>query len=272
MKVKINASKEIYNNFGETPRDIVQAYRSAMFEQREQLDTPIPYRMEARIFSCIRNGEPEELKTLFNEMIFGENVVGCLSKDPLRQSQYLFVAGVTLATRSAIEGGLSEIEAYNLSDVYVQKADVCKRPDDVMALFLSAIYDFAKKVQQARIRRRPYSYPVALCIEYILNHLHYQITLNDLAKRCNLTTQYLSSLFKKETGTTLTKYILKEKLETAKQMLTYSELSLAEISQCLAFCSHSNFTEHFRRSYGLTPKQYRDRTRTYHNNESTNNA
>lgn len=261
MKVKIDAKQEFYENFGETPKDIVKAYRSAMFEQREQPDNIMPYRMEAQIFGCIRNGEPEELKTLFNRVVFGDNMVGYLSKDPLRQAQYLFVAGITLATRSAIEGGLSEIEAYNLSDVYVQKADICRKPDDVLALFVSAIYDFAKRVQQAKTRRRPYSYPVALCIEYISNHLHYQIALTDLAKRCDLTPQYLSALFKKETGMTITRYILKEKLETAKQMLTYSELSLSDISHCLAFCSHSNFTEHFRRYYGITPKQYRDQAR-----------
>lgn len=262
MKVKINAKQEFYENIGDTPKDIVKAYRSAMFEQREQPDNIIPYRMESQIFACIRSGEPEELKTFFNQMVIGENLVGYLSKDPLRQAQYLFVAGITLATRSAIEGGLSEIEAYNLSDVYVQKADVCKKPDDVMALFVSAINDFAKRVQQTKTRRRPYSYPVTLCIEYITNHLHYQISLTELAKRCGLTTQYLSSLFRKETGMTLTQYILKEKLETARQMLTFSELSLSDISHCLAFCSHSNFTGHFRRCYGVTPKQYRNQSRS----------
>lgn len=262
MKVKLSV-KNFEKHFGETPKDIVMAHRSAMFEQREELDNTIHYRLESHLFNCIRKGEPEELKTLYNEFSLNERSVGYLSKDPLRQSQYMFVAGITLSTRSAIEGGLTEIEAYNLSDVYIQKADQCKHPDDVYALYLSALYDFAKRVQQTKAHRRPYSYPVALCIEYISNHLHYQITLEELSNRCNLTKQYLSSLFKKETGTTVTEYILKEKLETTKQMLTYSELTLAEISNCLAFCSHSNFTQHFRKCYGTTPKEYRDKSRTY---------
>ncbi len=263
MKIKMSTNQDLYKSFGETPGDIVQAYRSAMFDQREQLDDTVHYRLESQLLHCVRKGEPEELKSLFSEFVLGERSVGYLSKDPLRQAQYLLVAGVTLATRSAIEGGLPEIEAYNLSDVYVQKADQCRKADDVLALFASAIYDFAKRVQQAKTHRKPYSYPIALCIEYISDHLHYQITLEELAKRCNLTTQYLSSLFRKETGATLTEYILNEKLETAKQMLTYSELTLAEISQCLGFCSHSHFTGHFRKSYDMTPREYRDSSRTY---------
>jgi AraC-like DNA-binding protein len=63
---------------------------------------------------------------------------------------------------------------------------------------------------------------------------------------------------------TITEYIMDEKLETAKQMLTYSEHTLLEIASFLAFCSHSNFTAHFRKRYGNTPKEYRNSSRMYH--------
>jgi AraC-like DNA-binding protein len=267
MKVKFETTPDYNSYFGDTPKDIVKAFRSAMFEQREKLDNTIHYQLESRMFHCIRKGEVDELKNIYSEFTLNDRSVGYLSKDPLRQAQYTFVAGITLATRSAIEGGLPEIEAYNLSDVYVQNADQCKRPEDVMTLFIRAIYDFTRRVGQVKTHLKPYSYPVTLCLEYILSHLHYQITLNDLAERCHLTPQYLSALFRKETGTTITEYILKEKLETAKQMLTYSELNLSEISQYLAFCSHSNFTAHFRKCYRVTPSEYREKSRIYNQKE-----
>lgn len=263
MKVKLDTKMMKEIQYKETPRDIVLAYRQAMFDQREMPDSTILYRTEEKLFNCIRQGEPDRMEESLNEITEGDRMMGCMSKDPLRQAQYTFISGLTLATRAAIEGGLPEIEAYNLSDVYAQKADVSKRIEEILQLFAVAYYDFAKRVQQVR-KRKAYSYPINLCISYILDHLHYQITLTELAKLCSLTPQYLSSLFHKETGLTITEYIMQEKLETAKQMLTYSEHTLQEIASFLGFCSHSSFTAHFRKSYDKTPREYRNSSRTYH--------
>lgn len=260
MKVQLYTNPIDLSKAGDIPKDIVMAFRKAMFDQREMPDTTIMYQMEAAFYDCIRNGNPDELTGFFETISTKKLHMGCMSKDLLRQSQYAFVAGITLATRSAIQGGMPEMEAYNLSDVYTQKADLCKKINEVKELFIVAIYDFAKRVQQAKMQR-VYSYPVLRCMKYISNHLHYRITLTDLAERCNLTPQYLSALFRKETGTTLSQYILHEKLETAKQMLAYSDLSLQDIAANLAFNSHSNFTAHFRQQYHITPKQYRENTR-----------
>ncbi len=262
MKVKFDTKiiKEI--QYKETPKDIVLAYRQAMFDQREMPDSTIMYRMEEKLLNCIRQGEPDRVEESLKEISEEDRMMGCMSKDPLRQAQYAFISGLTLATRAAIEGGIPEIEAYNLSDVYAQKADVSKKIEEVLHLFAVVYYDFAKRVQLVR-KRKAYSYPITICISYILDHLHYQITLTELAKVCSLTPQYLSTLFRKETGLTITQYIMKEKLETAKQMLTYSEHTLQEIASFLGFCSHSSFTAHFRNSYNITPREYRNSSRTY---------
>jgi AraC-like DNA-binding protein len=263
MKMKFNTSTIKDTFYKETPKDIVKAYRQAMFDQRETLDTTIMYRMEEKLLSCIKKGEPEKLEECLMEISERDLLMGCMSKDPLRQARYAFIAGLTLATRSAIEGGVPEIEAYNLSDVYAQKADTSKKIEEVLHLFAVAYYDFAKRVARSK-KKKAFSYPVSLCIAYILDHLHYQITLTDLAKLCNLTPQYLSGLFHRETGKTLTEYVLYEKLETSKQLLTYSEHTLQEIASHLGFSSHSNFSAHFRRAYGITPREYRSSSRTYH--------
>jgi AraC-like DNA-binding protein len=262
VKVSINAGSLKSADYKDIPKDIVKAYRQAMFEQREMPDSTILYRMEEKLFSCVRQGEPEKIEEYLSEFASGK-LMGCMSKDPLRQVQYTFIAGITLMTRSAIAGGMPEIEAYNLSDVYAQKVDVCKKEADIMALFAMALFDFATRVRQVRKKKR-YSYPVSLCISYISDHLHYQITLSNLAKQCKLTPQYLSTLFHKETGRTITDYIMDEKLETAKQMLAYSQHTLQEIASNLGFSSHSNFTLHFRKHYRMTPSEYRNSSRTYH--------
>ena len=261
MKVAFDTKTMKSMEYKEAPKDIVSAYRQAMFDQREIPDSTIQYRMEAKLYNCIRQGEPEKLEECLLELSEDDRMMGCMSKDPIRQTQYAFISGLTLATRSAIEGGLPEMEAYNLSDVYAQKADTSKRIEDILQLFAVSYYDFAKRVRDGKMRKR-YSYPVSLCISYIMDHLHYRITLREMAKLCNLTPQYLSLLFHKETGKTITDYIMYEKLETAKQMITFSEHTLLEIASYLGFSSHSGFTAHFRKAYGITPREYRNSSRT----------
>ncbi len=256
MKVKFDVKNIGEISVVEPPQDVMKAYRQAIYEQRETLESNMVYRLEKELFDCVRSGNTDTLNHILRNIAINDHYVGYLSKDPLRQVQYIFVSGIALATRSAIEGGMPEIEAYNLSDVYIQKMDICKSTDEVNQLFVVAIFDFTKRVRKNR-KQRAYSYPVTQSIAYILDHLHYQITLTGLAKHCGLTPQYLSSLFHKETGRTITDYIMNERLEAAKQMLLFSEAGLQEISSNLAFSSHSNFTMHFKKSYGMTPREYR---------------
>jgi YesN/AraC family two-component response regulator len=100
---------------------------------------------------------------------------------------------------------------------------------------------------------------VSACINYIYEHLHTRITLNTLASVTNLSAPYLSRLFKKETGYSVSEYIQNKKLETAKSMLSSSDYSIAEISASLAFPSQSYFTNVLKKDCGLTPKQYRSK-------------
>ena len=72
----------------------------------------------------------------------------------------------------------------------------------------------------------------------------------------------LSTRFKEETGENLSDYIMREKVEEAKQLLTYTDKSIAAISAYLAFSSQSHFTRQFKNITGRTPGEYRERSRS----------
>ena len=97
-----------------------------------------------------------------------------------------------------------------------------------------------------------------LCVNYIYSHLHKKITVDELAKHTGLSPSYLSRLFKKETGESITGYIIRRKINAAKNMLKYSGYSLSQISETLAFSCQSYFTKIFKDLEGVTPKRYRD--------------
>lgn len=94
-------------------------------------------------------------------------------------------------------------------------------------------------------------------IHYINTHYDRGLSLGELAREMNLNANYLSQVFKKETGKTFLKYITDLRIEKAKQMLDCGEYSISEISSSLGFNDYFYFLKTFKRVTGLTPKQYK---------------
>jgi two-component system response regulator YesN len=72
----------------------------------------------------------------------------------------------------------------------------------------------------------------------------------------HLSEQYLSRLFKQETGCTITQYITVRRLEKAKQYLSYSHKTVTEISEKCGFSDPNYFARVFKKYEGTTPTQY----------------
>lgn len=240
-----------------TPKEIVMAYRKAMYKQFET-DTPLPvYANEVALFQCVKDGEVEALDRLLQTIVPTLEPTGQMSTEPLKQAQFIVVSGITLATRYALAGGLPEPVAFHLSDAYLQHLNSTITEEESIKLFLVALHDFTRRVHDIK-EATPYSYPITRSIRYISSHLHKKFSLNDIARYCNLTPQYLSSLFHKETGITLSTYVHNEKLKVSAQMLRQGDFSISRIASILDFPSASAFSSDFKKYYGMTPKVYRN--------------
>ncbi len=244
----------MHTNHTNSSNDIDYALDSEIFESRESQKVHATYSQELRYLSAIKDGDPELVsRTLFP---CSDENTGRMSLNPLRQQMYAFVASITMVTRFAIEGGLPEEEAYYLSDIYIQKADLCSAQDDIWKIHRSMVLDFANKVRSAKQKRKN-SAPIQLTEKYIFSHLHYQITLSELAEYAGFSENYLCALFKQETGETITEFIHKKRISEAESLLRYSEYSISDISQYLGFCSQSHFTHIFKKYAEMTPMRFR---------------
>ncbi len=207
-------------------------------------------------YDLLRMGDPRAVKE--GVRMFSSNLTGHISDDPLRNYKYLFVAAATLACRSAIAGGMDTERAYNISDLYILKMDALQSVEEVKTLHADMLAFYTKEMAKLD-KVNVYSKPIVLCIDYIYNHLHEAIRTEDLAEHTGLNRSYLSTLFKKETGQTVSGYILSKRMEAAKNMLKFSDYSYAEIASILAFSSQSHFIRAFRAQTGYTPKEFRDK-------------
>ncbi len=92
---------------------------------------------------------------------------------------------------------------------------------------------------------------------YIRSHLDENLTRESLAAMVYLTPDYLSHLFKRETGFSLTNYIIYERIEEAKRLLAGTSQNISDIATRCGFQNISYFSKQFRRFTGVTPREFR---------------
>ena len=226
------------------------------FIQREHEFSRAAYRPEFDFYLAVMQGDVERVKVLCEDAFSNKEGLGVLSKNPLQSLKYHFAITAAMLARYCIEGGMEMSDSYSLSDFYIQKADVATNAEALTELHNVMCIDYTKKMKGLR-KRKITSMPVAKAVDYIYDHLNTRITLSVLAEHVGVNPSYLSRVFKKEMGDTVNGYIKNKKLETARNMLLYSDFTAAEISFILAFNSQSYFTEVFRKKYGLTPSDFR---------------
>ena len=210
------------------------------------------YDEELRALTMVKRGEEDGIK-LCMQMFFS-NFVGELSEDTLRSYKYLFVCSVTLITRFCIEADMEEEFAFNTSDYYIQQVDRCQSLDEVRKQYRDMLEFYTHYM--AALRKGDYSKHIILCMDFIYNHLYEKITVQRIAEQLHLNPNYLSVLFKREIGQTISDYIVGQRMEAAKNMLLYSDATCSEISAILAYSSQSYFIKQFRQTFGCTPKEY----------------
>lgn len=93
--------------------------------------------------------------------------------------------------------------------------------------------------------------------EYIINNFDKNITLKKLADKVFLSQNYLSELFKKETGEGFYEFLSKYRVERAKQMLITTNLRIYEIGKKVGYNDAITFGRAFKKITGTTPNKFR---------------
>lgn len=220
-----------------------------------QNDELVPHHdplQEQKLLTIIREGQTEALKRF--SQLAKENT-GILSKSShIRSKKNLGIIGIALAARAAIEGGLHSEIAFSVSDLYIQRLEDLRTDKEIDQLCLAAFFELTEKVAQVKDAR--YSKIVTICKNYIYDQRFSKITHESIADHAGISPNYLSVIFKKETGVPVNEYIQRIKIEEAKNMIMFSNTPLSEIGSLLSFSDQSYCTKIFKKHTGLTPKQY----------------
>jgi AraC family transcriptional regulator len=93
-------------------------------------------------------------------------------------------------------------------------------------------------------------------INFIHGNLDRNIYLTELAEIVQFSSYHFVHMFKKSTNTSPHQYVIRCRIERAKQLIAVGDLSIATVAQTVGFASQGHFTYHFKRLVGVTPKVY----------------
>ena len=212
------------------------------------------YMTEKQLMSLIRRGDADTLKRVMMSTQFRQDFN--IANDSVRNIRNLLIVSTTLASRSAIEGGLAPAKAFDISDMYIRTVETLNDPGEVYALMARMVMDFTERVGSCVIPDGV-SPVVASCLRFIRRNISQPVTLKDVAAHAGISPGYLSTVFKKEIGLSVSDYIAVQRIEEAKRLLDTTDQTLSEISAYLSFSSQSYFQNVFKKITGMTPMEYK---------------
>lgn len=241
-----------------TAVDPSQSVNDVRFEKAFSTVPHSAYEWERAYTHFVRAGDVEGARRYMEYMAKqGQAVlVGNLSPDYVTQNKFLAVSSIAVITRVAISSGADELTAYQISDAYLQYLAKAKNVDAFIAKLFQSVEALIQLVHDAK-EVSEHNAHYLRCREYIGRHLGQKISVPELAALCGVTPNYLSHIFKKVSGKTVTDYILGERIRMAKQFLLNGDHSSTEIASFLGFTSQSYFIACFKKETGMTPRSWK---------------
>ena len=239
---------------------VEQTRTSAVYDGAERSKRPHnTLGIEQALMSIVRSGDSVALRRWLTSAPAVH--AGTIAADQLRQMKNLFIVTATLASRAAISGGMSEDDAFTLSDAYIRRAELLTDYDGILNLQYNMLLEYTEQVE--KLRRGKHVTKLSLQVaNYIRRHLSERICVEKMAEEFYISRPYLSAKFRQETGQTLTDFILNEKTEEAKRLIRYTDKSLPAISSYLGFSSQSHFIRVFRKYAKDSPGAYLEKHRS----------
>lgn len=212
------------------------------------------YEGERKLMQAVSQGIAHKAEQMISNS--SELMLEMRVEDPVRNMKnYVIVANVLL--RKAVEqGGVHPFYIDGVSSDFAKKVEKIKSVQEGIDMMHDMIYKYCALVKKYSMKN--YSLLVQKVITIIDSDLTADLSLSSQAEMLNVNASYLSTLFKKEMGMTLTEYVTKKRIEYASFLLTSTNLQIQMVAQNCGIYDVNYFTKMFKKHTGKTPKEYRE--------------
>ena len=215
------------------------------------------YSFENELISAVTLGQQHKEKMLFsafNDQMFERRI-----QDPLRNAKNYCIIMNTLLRKAAEQGGVHPLYidsvSSNLATRIELTADIKKTPELMRDMFSS----YCRLVRKHSTKK--YSSVVKKSILMIDADISAELSLSVLASTFGMSTGYLATVFKRETGKTVSEYIRDRRISHAVHLLNTTNLQVQTIAMHCGIMDVQYFSKVFKKQIGKTPKEYREAMR-----------
>ncbi len=179
--------------------------------------------------------------------------------DPLRNIKNYMIIMNTLLRKAAQQGGVHPMYIDRMSSSFALKIEQLPDVADGAALMTEMLRSYCRLVRKHSLNN--YSPVVQKAVILIDSDLSANLTLSTLADSQNVSPGYLSTIFKKETGSTVSEYIRNKRIKHAAHLLTTTHLQIQTVALHCGIMDVQYFSKIFKKQTGKTPKEYRETAR-----------
>lgn len=211
------------------------------------------YANENQLMEAVSKGK-QHLVTAVASSVFNNAAEQRLT-DSLRDRKNYLIILKTLLRKAAEYGGVHPMHIHRLSSHYASQIENIRTIKQSLSLQEEMIRSFCQLVKHHSLSK--YSYYVGHAIVFVQHDLTANLRLKTIAENLNVNSSYLSSLFHKEYGCTLTEFINKQRIDRGIQLLQQTSKPVQEIAAECGMQDVNYFIKLFKKHTGLTPNRYR---------------
>ena len=215
------------------------------------------YKYENELMDAVANGQIRKINILLSN--FSELGFETRSADPLRNTKNYLIITNTLLRKAAERGGVHPIYLDGLSSSFAIKIEQFSNSNEARDMIVEMFNAYCRLVRKHSINT--YSPIVQKTILMIESDLSADLSLSALAAAHNISAGYLSTVFKRETGKTLTQFVMEKRIRNATKLLESTHLQIQTIALHCGIMDVQYFSKAFKKITGKTPKEYRESVR-----------
>lgn len=231
-----------------------QVVACSELERCDAESTFYPYELETRLAQSVRLGEAESARAVFREL-WQRLSAAVGGEAELARARALELA--TVLTRAALEGGAGSSVLSVLQRASLEELTAAPTAAAVEEWVRAVLDECLKAVEASQAALR--SEVIGQAKRYINQHFREPVSLEDVAREVHLSPFYLSRLFKEKEGVNFVDYLTRLRLEEAKKLLAQTNDTVAAIAEQVGYAEANYFSRIFRRHFGMSPSEYRER-------------
>ena len=238
-------------------------YSTSVFDINESVNPALTleiieqnYQAENTMMEAISKGKLNKVDIIASAVL-NQGTEERLADSLRNRKNYLIILN-TLLRKAAEYGEVHPYHIHRLSSEFAKEIEALYSVEGSLSLQREMIRKYCLLVKEYSLKN--YSHLVGRVITLISYDLSAPLTLKHIAATMNVNASYLSAMFKKNCGETLTDYVSRKRMEHAAYNLTHSNKQVQIIAEECGILDVNYFIKIFKKHYGMTPTQFRNET------------